>query len=218
MDQLKIGLFIQQNRKAKNLTQKDLAEAIGVSDKTISKWENGNGMPDVSSIMPLCEALDITVNELLSGEAITPEDYSNKADNTIINLLEEHHKSKRTEVVQFVIGSFLFIIGCTLLFQLPGISIAWYFDLPTLIILVVLCLACSLLSGAKSVFSIIQVMRKVCIPIGILESIVPIVFILGKIDDLEIIGTKFAVSILSILYALFLYIIFLIIEKRLKKN
>lgn len=217
MDQLKIGSFIQQNRKAKNLTQKDLAEIIGVSDKTISKWENGNGMPDVSSIMPLCEALDITVNELLSGETISPEEYSGKADHTIIHLLTEQTNSKRTGIIQIIIGIFLFILGVVFMFQLPGLSFAWYFDLPTFIILIILCLACSLLSGARNVYSIIQTMRKTCIPIGVLESIVPLVFILGRIDNFELLGSKLAVSILSILYALLLYIIFLIIEKRLRK-
>ena len=68
MDQTRIGTFIAVLRKEKGLTQKELAEQIGISDKTVSKWETGNGMPDIAYLSPLCEVLDINVNELLSGE------------------------------------------------------------------------------------------------------------------------------------------------------
>ena len=76
MSDNKIGSFIQLSRKEKGLTQKDLAEQIGVSDKTISKWENGNSVPDTAILNSLCEALDISVNELLSGEKLPVENYS----------------------------------------------------------------------------------------------------------------------------------------------
>ena len=76
MSQNNIGEFIQQSRKARGFTQKDLGDRIGVSDKTISKWENGNSIPDTSILNELCATLDINVNELLSGEKLTPEIYS----------------------------------------------------------------------------------------------------------------------------------------------
>ena len=79
MDQIKIGGFIAEERKRKGYTQKILSEKLGISDKTISKWERGNGFPEVSLLIPLCSELDITVNELLSGErvseAISEEDF-----------------------------------------------------------------------------------------------------------------------------------------------
>ena len=62
MDQTRIGTFIAVLRKEKGLTQKELAEQIGISDKTVSKWETGNGMPDIAYLSPLCEVLDINVN------------------------------------------------------------------------------------------------------------------------------------------------------------
>lgn len=68
MDQIKIGKFISNCRKNKNLTQSNLAELLGVSNRTISKWETGRGIPDLSMFKPLCECLDITYNELLNGE------------------------------------------------------------------------------------------------------------------------------------------------------
>ena len=68
MDTLKIGKFIAKMRKEKKMTQEDLARLLGVTNKTISRWENGNYMPDLSLLKPLSEALDISLNELLSGE------------------------------------------------------------------------------------------------------------------------------------------------------
>ena len=68
MNQKQIGRFIAQKRKEKNLTQMQLAEILGVSNKTVSKWENGNCMPDYSIIKPLCKELEITVSELMDGE------------------------------------------------------------------------------------------------------------------------------------------------------
>lgn len=80
MDQTRIGTFIAVLRKEKGLTQKELAEQIGISDKTVSKWETGNGMPDIAYLSPLCEVLDINVNELLSGEKLPSEEYLGKAE------------------------------------------------------------------------------------------------------------------------------------------
>lgn len=75
MDQVMVGEFIALKRKEKNLTQKQLADHLGISNKTISKWENGKCMPDYSIVKPLCRELDITVAELMDGEA--------KEDNSI---------------------------------------------------------------------------------------------------------------------------------------
>ena len=75
MDQIKIGKFIAEERKAKKYTQRELADKLSISDKTISKWERGNGFPEVSLLLPLCNELEITVNELLSGERLQAMDY-----------------------------------------------------------------------------------------------------------------------------------------------
>ena len=79
MEQEKIGKFISQLRKEKNMTQMDLAEKLNVTDKAISKWENGRGMPEISIIKPLCEELSITINELFCGEKIVETEFSEKA-------------------------------------------------------------------------------------------------------------------------------------------
>lgn len=79
MNQMQIGRFIAATRKMQNLTQKQLAEKLSISDKTVSKWECGKGLPEVSLMLPLCGLLHITVNDLLSGELVSEVDYRKKA-------------------------------------------------------------------------------------------------------------------------------------------
>ena len=83
MDVVKIGKFIAQNRKKKNMTQENLAEKLGVTSKTISRWENGNYMPDISLLKPLSDELDVTLNDLLSGEKVDKEQYQEKLEENI---------------------------------------------------------------------------------------------------------------------------------------
>ncbi len=75
MNQQKIGKFIAKCRKDKKMTQSDLAEKLGVSDKSIGNWENGRNMPDLSLFKPLCDELDIAINDLMSGEKISKDKY-----------------------------------------------------------------------------------------------------------------------------------------------
>ncbi|MCI8529605.1 MAG: helix-turn-helix transcriptional regulator [Lachnospiraceae bacterium] len=89
MDQKKIGAFIAQCRKEKNLTQMQLAELLEITNQAVSKWENGRGMPEVSLLQPLCDALDISLNELFSAEHISAEEYKGKAEENISNLFKE---------------------------------------------------------------------------------------------------------------------------------
>ena len=86
MDYNKIGDFISKERKLKKLTQAKLAEKVFVSEKTISKWEKGNGIPDTNTLTKLCEVFDCTINELLNGERISKQDYSNKAEEKLLEL------------------------------------------------------------------------------------------------------------------------------------
>lgn len=99
MDQILVGRFIAEERKRKGYTQKQLSEKLGISDKTVSKWERGNGFPEVSLLLPLCNELDITVNELLSGERVSEEDYRKKAEENMVNLVKEAQESKKNYFV-----------------------------------------------------------------------------------------------------------------------
>ena len=106
MDYNKIGTFIAAERKAKKLTQAKLAEKIFVSEKTISKWENGNGIPDTNTLPKLCEVFGVSMNELLNGERISSEEYANKAESELLKLQKEKEQSdKRLLVAEIVIGS-----------------------------------------------------------------------------------------------------------------
>ena len=87
MDQEKIGKFIASCRRKKNITQQELAEKLGVSDRTIGNWENGRNMPDLSLFKPLCNELDITLNDLMSGEKVNEKEYQEKLEENIINTI-----------------------------------------------------------------------------------------------------------------------------------
>ena len=95
MDQIKIGAFIKELRKAKNMSQKELSDRLNVSDRTISKWERGKGLPDVSLMLPLCEVLEISVNELLCAKHLKEEEKEKKAEENIMVALDENDKKKR---------------------------------------------------------------------------------------------------------------------------
>lgn len=92
MDQNKIGAFISQLRKDENMTQKDLADQLGITDRAVSKWENGRGLPEVSLMKPLCDVLGISINELLSGEKIEQKDYREKSEFNFLNTMDYTEK------------------------------------------------------------------------------------------------------------------------------
>ena len=87
MNQIKIGAFISERRKAKGWTQSQLAEKLEITDKAISKWETGRSMPDLSLFMPLCTLLDVTLNELFAGERIAEEKWKERADEVLMDVI-----------------------------------------------------------------------------------------------------------------------------------
>lgn len=95
MDLVKIGKFIAEMRKKQGFTQKELADILGVSDKTVSKWETGRSMPDNTILLKLCQSLAISVNELLSGEALPEEHYKGKAEKNMVFLMKEQEEQKK---------------------------------------------------------------------------------------------------------------------------
>ncbi len=95
MDQVKIGKFIADCRKRKNLTQMQLAEKLNITDRAVSKWENGRAMPDSSIMLELCSILNITVNELLNGEEIKMEKCNEKLDEILLDYIRKKEESDR---------------------------------------------------------------------------------------------------------------------------
>lgn len=105
MNQVKIGQFISECRKRKNMTQAQLAEKLNITDRAISKWETGKGMPDSSIMLELCNELGITVNELLSGERISMNDYTKKMEENLLELKKsEEEKNIMLLQLEIVIG------------------------------------------------------------------------------------------------------------------
>ena len=113
MDQAKIGRFIAVCRKKQGLTQMQLAEALNITDRAVSKWENGKAMPDSSIMLELCKILNITVNELLRGEVIAMEQYNKEMENTLLKMVKQKEENdRRLLALEWGIG----ILSCIILF------------------------------------------------------------------------------------------------------
>ena len=111
MDLIKIGKFIAKCRKDKNLTQLQLAEKLSITDRAVSKWENGRSLPDSSIMLNLCNALGITVNELLAGERLEKEDINKANEENLLSIIKEKEDSdKRLLLSEVVFGTFGFAI------------------------------------------------------------------------------------------------------------
>ena len=125
MDQIKIGKFIAARRKAASLTQMQLAEKLGITDRAISKWENGKTMPDSSIMLDLCEILEITVNDLLHGEVVTVDNYNKELENTLLKLVKEKEASdKQLLNMEIVLGvlSTIILLGCCIIAAYANMS------------------------------------------------------------------------------------------------
>ena len=114
MDQIKIGKFISKCRKEKKMTQAQLAEKLNITDRAVSKWETGRGMPDSSIMLELCNELGITVNELLCGERLKMDDYNLKFEENLLAVQKEKEESDRRmlklEMVIGIISSIAFLV------------------------------------------------------------------------------------------------------------
>ncbi len=111
MDQSKIGRFISECRKEKNFTQAQLAEKLGITDRAVSKWETGKSMPDISIMLDLCGTLGININELLTGERLTQDEYQRKAEENMLDILIGKNKSKTERIISGIIVAAFFIIA-----------------------------------------------------------------------------------------------------------
>lgn len=119
MDQEKIGKFIAKHRKEKKMTQQELASKLGVTDKSISNWENGRNMPDLSLFNPLCEILGISINELISGDEIDTSNYQEKLEENLLNTIfytdkKIKEKNNLISIITIIFGILIIIISFTL--------------------------------------------------------------------------------------------------------
>ena len=125
MDLIKIGKFISSKRKEKNITQSELAEKLYVSDRAVSKWENGICLPDVGNMPKLCEILEITINDLFSGEVVNMKDNEKKLEENLLEMTKAKEESdKRLLNLEILIG----VLALIILFSL--IAVASFFEIP----------------------------------------------------------------------------------------
>ena len=147
MDQVKIGTFIAACRKEQGMTQAVLAEKIGVSDRAVSKWETGKSMPDSGIMLELCGLLHITVNELLSGERLTPESIDRKTEENLLDMRRQVEDTNRRMLrAEYQIGLPAVAAGVVICF------VAAFADMPTWlrIVLIVFALGVVLAVGLAS--------------------------------------------------------------------
>ena len=141
MDLQKMGTFISEKRKQKNLTQQELADLLHLSNRTISKWECGKGIPDNSIILELCRILEINVNELLSGEQLTNEEYRTKADENMLALIQVPVNNTKQTILALLHSVFvelilvLFVAFVIYFNTMDSANAIDYLDLPSIIII-----------------------------------------------------------------------------------
>ena len=119
MNQEKIGKFIAECRRQRKMTQSELGEKLGVTEKSISNWENGRNMPDLSLFKPLCEELNISLNDLMSGEKVKEKEYRDKLEENIINTID--YSNKKIESRNIFIGLILIVFGVLISITAVGI-------------------------------------------------------------------------------------------------
>lgn len=145
MNQVKIGKFIAECRKKNNLTQMKLAEKLNITDRAISKWENGKAMPDSSIMLDLCNELKISVNELLSGEVLEMNSYNKKLEQNLIDIVKQKEESdKRILTMEIAMGVASIIIFLILVMTASLIEIQDWVRLliiiPSTIFIFIVCL------------------------------------------------------------------------------
>lgn len=242
MEQQKIGKFIHDLRKEKELTQKQLAELVGVSDKTISKWETGRGIPDTAIMNELCQVLGISINELLSGEKLSVDNYNGKAEENMVNLLKDTEQQKEKQKwskVNIVLNLLWGLLLCFMVYILGmgGPDIIWFLDMPSLFLIVGFLILGLGISGQMKYFWLgikvscvtdkgiekIQLEKaeyalefgiKIVILTGIIAALVSFITIMGNLDAPSALGPNLAVMILTVLYGIVFSMILMVFKAR----
>ena len=123
MDQIKIGKFIAECRKKNNLTQMQLAEKLNITDRAISKWENGKAMPDSAVMLDLCNELEISVNELLSGERIEMKNYNESVEKKLLEMVKQKEENDkrmlRMEILMGILSILPLLISTVIVLIVP---------------------------------------------------------------------------------------------------
>lgn len=211
MSDQKIGIFIQQLRKEKNLTQKDLADQLNITDKAVSKWERGLSCPDISLLIPLTKILEVSTSELLNGEKTKPiNEYNENTEIAVKKALNYSDKTskEKLEKIRFCIfviisfASFIAIFTCFICDFAISKSLSWSFIV-----------AASVTFGWLLLFPLLRarrnILRNFCLVLSI--TIVPYLLILGYIIEVPLVYTLG--SALSAVSIITLWASFLLFDK-----
>ena len=155
MDTQKIGKFLKELRKENNMTQEQLGERIGVTNKTVSRWETGNYMTPIESLKLLSDIYQISINEILSGERLTQENYQEAAEDNLTSALEKMESKEKTfEKTMFIIMGITCVIAIAIMFLLPEGSNLTTMDRIREVVVALLVLAMALISNTLNVVAI----------------------------------------------------------------
>ena len=144
MDQIKIGKFITEKRKVKNITQSKLAEMLGITDRAISKWETGICMPDAGTIPELCKILDISINDLFSGEVVNMKKYDKKLEENLLDMAKKEESSNKMLLLSMYV---ILIVSAIFYFGILFITGLFVYDENTQLIIILVSTVVFLLSA-----------------------------------------------------------------------
>ena len=215
MNQGMIGKFLAEERKHAKYTQKQLADILNVSDKTISKWETGKSLPDLEMMSSLCQIFDISINELLSGERISTEELQFRAEKNLKELILENENNRKNKCRNVIIGLsvlalslFLFV---TFLLGTDFIKIIWFIDFPSIFVFMCVLSALSIISKSALTSESDTVVR--CIfPVGVMMLILNMITMLNTTEEINM--KNIAICILPILYSSVLYVVMQCLKSR----
>ncbi len=246
MEQIRIGKFISELRREKEMTQTELADTIGVSAKTVSKWETGRGLPEISTLTVLCDTLGISVNELLSGERFAADSYTEHAEENMVTLLKDSKSYNKDRSVIAVAVPIIAVVALIILILSTwgqGMYI-WYIDLPSFLFMFLTVTVFLLAEGGyadlwrafvyvagfgvpvreKIECSIIAVglTGKTLLASGALLSFISVITVFvasdTMLDDAYILLSALTVAVLPVFYGLAGYLMSLPIKARLEKR
>lgn len=242
LDQEKIGKYIAEKRKGLGLTQKQLADKVGLTDKAVSKWERAKSLPDNDVIPSLCEALHITVNEFLSGEDIIKEEYSEKAEENMMSLVADNKKQTKDSkliIVSLCIGFLCLLLGTysVMLNMYKLKQMIYLIDVPSLLLVIGITTVVSIVAGTiknfvripwimqgrnlndnKEIHKALQSVKVVMLSNllgGLLCAIGQLVMVVPRIQEMSNVFAALSISMLPLLYAVFIDLILIPVYFRL---
>ncbi len=239
VNQEKSGKYIAEKRKQLGMTQKDLADQVGLTDKAVSKWERGKSVPDSAVLDEICHILHISFNEYLSGEDIPDEHYPDKAEQNMKELLIETDSRKKNTAVAIgalLASFFLALLGMNSLRLLSVGNIANFIDVPSFILLVGLTIFCSIVSGCFLDFlNIFGFMRRkktltdeqiyqsynatktimiLNLVVGIFLTVGQLIFIISNVEEGASVLKMIPLALLPLWYGILLDLIFMPVISR----